>query len=107
MLSLVTIIALSMAHLVTSTKAPAVWPFPGPKVAIPGLGRVEGTRSNGVSVFASLPFAQPPVGDLHFRAPQPVKPWNGTLNAKRASPICPQLKIVGDVHLGEEGEKSV
>ena len=29
------------------------------------------------AAFRGLPFAQPPVGDLRWRPPQPVRPWGG------------------------------
>ena len=41
-------------------------------------GKVEGKRTkaaNGKSVdmFWGIPYAEPPLGDLRFRAPQPIK----------------------------------
>ena len=40
-------------------------------------GIVEGVSHSGISVFEGIPFAQPPVGDLRWREPQPVKNWTG------------------------------
>ncbi|EEB19354.1 Esterase FE4 precursor, putative [Pediculus humanus corporis] len=31
--------------------------------------------------FQGIPYAQPPVGNLRFKAPLPVKPWTGVRNA--------------------------
>ena len=53
-------------------------------------GLVEGTDSHGVRLFAGLPFAAPPVGDLRWRAPQPPASWSGVRAADHFSPICPQ-----------------
>ncbi|XP_046977689.1 juvenile hormone esterase-like [Vanessa cardui] len=36
--------------------------------------------------FKSIPYAKPPLGDLRFKAPQPVEPWNGIRNAKNSAP---------------------
>ena len=38
-------------------------------------GVVEGTVADGLSVFKGIPFAAPPVGELRWKAPQPVAPW--------------------------------
>ncbi|MFG1797854.1 carboxylesterase/lipase family protein [Nocardia sp. NPDC049149] len=40
-------------------------------------GVVRGRRGRRVLRWRSLPYAAPPVGDLRFRAPQPVTPWAG------------------------------
>src|SRR5689334_9665764 len=40
-------------------------------------GRISGTIENGVRTFKGIPFAAPPVGDLRWKAPQAVVPWQG------------------------------
>ncbi|HOX84152.1 MAG TPA: carboxylesterase family protein [Chryseolinea sp.] len=42
-----------------------------------------------IAVYKGVPFASPPVGDLRWKNPEPVKPWNGTLACNKfpASPI--------------------
>src|SRR6266568_1625211 len=54
-------------------------------------GRVEGTVENGLQVYRGIPFAAPPVGDLRWRAPQPVKPWQGVRRADKFAPACMQV----------------
>lgn len=49
-------------------------------------GKVCGTVAEGVAAFKGIPFAQPPVGALRWRAPQPVKPWDGIRDAVAFSP---------------------
>ena len=41
-------------------------------------GRIEGVMDEeGVAVYKGIPYAAPPVGDLRWRKPQPVQPWQG------------------------------
>ena len=49
-------------------------------------GKVEGTIENGIKVFKGIPFAAPPVGDLRWKAPQPVKSWEGILKTDKFKP---------------------
>jgi para-nitrobenzyl esterase len=45
--------------------------------------RIEGRSLPfaGGAVFKGIPFAQPPVGQLRWREPQPVESWIGALQA--------------------------
>jgi para-nitrobenzyl esterase len=54
-------------------------------------GAISGIEKNGVVIFKGIPFAQPPVGDLRWKAPQPVKPWKNIkeCTAFGASPMQP------------------
>ena len=55
-------------------------------------GLVVGVPGNDPSVmtFKSIPFAAPPVGDLRWRAPQPVVPWKGLHATDKYPPSCVQ-----------------
>ncbi len=53
-------------------------------------GRVSGLVQNGVESFKGIPFAAPPVGELRWRAPQPVKKWPGVKAAEAFGPSCMQ-----------------
>ncbi len=54
-----------------------------------GKVRGEFIDSSGVTVFKGIPFAAPPVGDLRWKAPQPVEKWDGVKECTRfsASPV--------------------
>jgi para-nitrobenzyl esterase len=41
---------------------------------------------SGVISFKGIPFAAPPVGDLRWKAPQPVEPWEGTMECTKFGP---------------------
>ena len=53
-------------------------------------GKLLGTHEDGLYVFRGIPYAAPPVGNLRWMPPQPVKPWPGTRSAEKFGPICPQ-----------------
>jgi para-nitrobenzyl esterase len=40
-------------------------------------GKVEGYENQGLRIFKGIPFAAPPVGELRWKAPQPVQNWTG------------------------------
>jgi para-nitrobenzyl esterase len=65
-------------------------------------GYVQGVIEDGVSVFHSIPFAQPPTGEARFTVPVAASPWEGTLDVSDLPNVCPQLKIDGDILLGDE-----
>ena len=75
------------AALVMISVAPALAQIT--QVQVTG-GTVAGTVADGVASFKGIPFAQPPLGELRWRAPQPVKPWPGVRKATRFGPACMQ-----------------
>src|SRR5689334_70463 len=59
------------------------------EVAVTG-GRVSGLAANGVTAFKGIPFAAPPVGELRWKAPQPVKAWTGVKDGAKFGAACMQ-----------------
>jgi para-nitrobenzyl esterase len=51
----------------------------------------------GVRSFRGIPFAAPPVGELRWSPPQPVKPWFGERSAEQFGPRCMQSGQLGDI----------
>jgi para-nitrobenzyl esterase len=48
------------------------------------------TRDMAVEVYAGIPYAKPPVGDLRWREPQPAEHWEGVLEADHFAPMSMQ-----------------
>jgi para-nitrobenzyl esterase len=67
-------------------------------------GVVESTAppKDGVRSFKGIPFAAPPVGDLRWKEPQPVKNWKGVRNADKFGAHCMQ-RLGGDYWFRGEG----
>jgi len=61
-----------------------------PTQATIDAGVVKGVQLDNVVSFKGIPFAAPPVGDLRWRAPQPVVPWSAIRVADRFGNDCMQ-----------------
>lgn len=59
------------------------------RVRIAG-GELEGAISGTTRHFFGIPFAEPPVGELRWKAPVPKAPWTGVLRATELSAKCAQ-----------------
>ena len=49
-------------------------------------GILQGKTEGDLTVFKGVPFAAPPVGDLRWKAPQPVEKWEGVKMATEYAP---------------------
>ena len=50
-----------------------------------------GRKKYRVNAWLGIPFAEKPIGDLKFKRPVPIKPWDGVLNATALPNCCVQL----------------
>lgn len=59
-------------------------------------GMISGVSNNAgdVTAFKGIPFAAPPVGDLRWKAPQPVKSWQGVKKCDQFGPSPMQPKPI-------------
>jgi len=55
-------------------------------------GQVRGVviADGAVELYAGIPYAQPPVGDLRWQEPQDPLPWEGVLTGDHFAPMCMQ-----------------
>lgn len=91
-LSLLTV---QLVHLAAAQSAPQ---------AKTANGTLEGvTEASGIRSFKGIPFAQPPVGDLRWKEPQPAKNWQGVRKADHFGPRAMQLPVFGDMNFRSDG----
>jgi len=79
------------AALIASTSVAA----DGPVASVTG-GQIRGkSLKGGGAVFKGIPYAQPPLADLRWRRPAPVKPWTGVHDAMQFAGTCAMNPIWG------------
>ncbi|OYX65490.1 MAG: hypothetical protein B7Y88_08485 [Sphingomonadales bacterium 32-64-17] len=81
----------SLAVLAAAFAAPAM-----AQVVTIDVGQIGGATADGIESRKGIPFAQPPVGDLRWRAPQPVDAWEGVYEATEFSNDCMQIPFAAD-----------
>ena len=69
-------------------------PTVDPLIAMVEGGSVGGVAAGVVISWKGIPYAAPPIGDLRWRVPQPVKAWAGVKEANRFGPACMQTDPV-------------
>ncbi|MDG2396642.1 MAG: carboxylesterase family protein [Flavobacteriaceae bacterium] len=68
-------------------------------------GIIEGnynTHSN-IQTYFGVPFAKPPVGELRWKAPQPMDNWEGVKDTKTFGPRPMQTMVFGDMKSRSDG----
>lgn len=67
-------------------------------------GVLEGVvEQSGINAYKGIPFAQPPVGELRWKEPQPVKNWQGVRKAEKFGPRAMQNPVFGDMGFRSDG----
>ncbi len=62
----------------------------GPGLVNTSTGYISGVQSNGLYIYYGIPFAAPPIGNLRWKPPAPVKPWDGVKETKVYAASPPQ-----------------
>lgn len=80
---------------------------PNPVLTIEG-GQVQGleTPTEGIIAYKGIPFAAPPVGELRWREPQPVIPWEGVKVADAYGDAASQVTWNPESFYGREWRAS-
>ncbi|KAE9417855.1 hypothetical protein Angca_009226 [Angiostrongylus cantonensis] len=93
-----------MGHGQSSDRAP---PTEDSRVAKTKYGNIVGRRftfeNRQVDAFQGVPYANPPVGNLRFRKPEPPEPWEGVRETKAFAassiqkPTLLERKVLGNI----------
>lgn len=78
-----------------STPAPSAMADGKPRAKVTG-GMIVGSVDEGINTFKGVPFAAPPVGDLRWKAPQPVAAWSGERATTEFGKRCMQGRASTD-----------
>jgi para-nitrobenzyl esterase len=97
-----TLIALLLTGIISAASAQLNNETIAPRVKTLN-GIVEGSNASGIRIFKGIPFAAPPVGDLRWREPQPVKSWTGVRKADKFGPRAMQRPVFGDMNFRSDG----
>jgi len=70
-------------------------------------GLLQGAEKNGVRVWRGIPYAEPPVGKLRFRAPQEPMAWEGVREATQVGPIAMQPVVKDASRMSSQASEAV
>lgn len=68
-------------------------------------GTIEGNYNThtGMQTYFGIPFAKPPIGELRWKAPQPLDNWQGVKETKTFGPRPMQTMVFGDMKSRSNG----
>ena len=68
-----------------------------------GVVQAAADSTPAVRMFKGIPFAEPPVGELRWKAPQPAKAWAGVRPGDSFGPRCMQRAVFPDMVFRSNG----
>lgn len=81
---------LNLVALATALFSPAAKAAETTSVIRTVQGELRGVKESGAESFLGIPFAQPPIGQMRWRAPVPAMAWTGIRDATHAGSACYQ-----------------
>ena len=84
------ILAVLLGVAVAATAVPAASAHAAPAVRHTSLGLVRGVDEGGTLSWRGIPYAEPPVGRLRWRAPVTHRPWHGIRDTRAFGDGCVQ-----------------
>ena len=66
------------------------------KVVETAIGKLQGYEQNEINYFLGIPYAEPPLGELRWQPPKPVKSWEGIKDANALGSACMQPTNIGN-----------
>jgi para-nitrobenzyl esterase len=91
--------AFAVASIALAACATAPSPAEGPVMTTAGLISGAPGKVPGVMAYKGIPFGAPPVGDLRWKPPQPVAPWQGVRDGSQFGDVCMQPVGQGRVNV--------
>lgn len=84
------VITLLLAASLGATPGAAAAPTEDPLVVRLDSGLIRGAETAAARTFTGIRYAVPPVGELRWKYPRPVRPWDGVADATEPGNLCPQ-----------------
>lgn len=84
------LLAVLLGVTMAATSAPAVAAHTSAALRHTSLGPVRGVEESGTLSWRGIPYAEPPVGSLRWRAPVTHRPWHGVRDTRAFGDGCVQ-----------------
>lgn len=97
------LLMLAASNNLNAQKAENAYAFPVQVTTANGIIEGEYDVRTKIQSFKGVPFAQPPVGDLRWKAPLPTANWTGVKQTKKFGPRAVQPPIFGDMGFRSDG----
>ncbi|RVX38542.1 para-nitrobenzyl esterase [Nonomuraea polychroma] len=96
--------AVTILLLTTALAAPAAADARSPALVRTDKGVVKGEVLQDHRAFRGIPYAEPPVGELRWKAPRPARSWAGVRDATAPAAQCaqPATPYGGQASYGED-----
>ncbi|GAB0086092.1 Carboxylic ester hydrolase [Sergentomyia squamirostris] len=78
-----------------------------PVVNLPGLGQLRGSTTTcawsgrKIYQFLGVKYAETPIGELRFKTPVPISPWEGVRDATKYGRPCPSIDNILSMSLDD------